>query len=160
MKCDVIDKSKILSEDIYLLDKKTCGKYNMKITKENVLRLISDYKENRSKNISILYDYGLVSHPENAISKNNSPKKISNTIDVFIDKQMEFLSQHEKLEIVKSSFTEMELSYYITCLQNCKSEDYLLEKLDKISRTGLLPIKNSCILKIALAFNIAVLKNK
>lgn len=160
MKCNVIEKSKSLYEDTYLLDKKICEKYNMKITKENVLELIGDLKESRLKNIAMLYDYGLVSNLENSISKNGLSKGFSNKIDNLIDKQSDFLYQYEKMEIVKSSFTETESSYYTTCLQNCKSEDYLLEQLDEMSKTGLSPIKNSCILKIALAFDLAVLKDE
>lgn len=50
-----------------------------------------------------------------------------------------------------------ERKYYSLCLINNNSEQIVTDALG-ISRTGLQPIKQNCILKIALAFHIAVLK--
>ena len=61
------------------------------------------------------------------------------------------------------TFSELEVGdllyvYYEYCLAENYSEDFILEKINKNSRIGLLPIKNSCILKIAFAFNLEVAK--
>ncbi len=53
--------------------------------------------------------------------------------------------------------SEQEKKYYSFCLINNNSEQTVSDFLG-ISRTGLIPIKQNCIIKIALAFHIEVLK--
>lgn len=59
------------------------------------------------------------------------------------------------INTLKNSFTEEELLFYEYCLATNHSEGDVCIKLG-VSKTGLAPIKNSCILKFAIAFNLQV----
>lgn len=150
-------------ETSFMLDKETWEKYDMNATKDNVIDFIRRYKEARTKCMYI------VAFSSNGLTSKLDPNKIfsltrtnnggfaensDNKLDDedFVNNTMPIINR------LKKSFTIEENKYYEFCLETNNSEEYLRNLLNGISKNGLVPIKNSCILKIALAFRIAVKK--
>lgn len=149
--------------ECYVLDKVIWDKYDMKQTKINVVKIIQNYKEMKAKFIYLatLHELGLTAYNiENVHNKISSGNNFTDKIDVKMDIENELQIKKSILDKLNSSFTENEKKYYDYCLQNNKSEERLRDRLGGLSKLGLLPIKNSCVLKIALAFNKAVTKKK
>ena len=147
--------------ECYVLDKVIWDKYDMKKKKNNVVKIIQNYKELKSKfiHLAVLYELGLTAHnTENIYNRSNSTHGFTDKIDFKIDVENDLNVKTAIFDKLNSSFTEYEKKYYDHCLQNNRSEEQLRDNLGGISKLGLLPIKNSCILKIAFAFNEAVLK--
>ena len=141
----------------YILTKAIWEKYNMIETKKNVVKFIDDYKERRAKSISDYNYYGLSSSfTDSTIKTHNTKGGFSNKVDSLIDEEKELA----KLESVKKTFPYMEQQYYKYCLINNCPECEFAETIGKRSRYGLMSIRNSCILKIALAFDLVVLKDE
>lgn len=153
---NMIEDIEVNGDTTYVLAKTIWDKYDMVETKKNVVRFMEHYKENRAKSMSDYNYYGSNSRfSEVTLKTNYVGGGFSNKIDALIDEEKEW----EKLESVKKTFPHIEQQYYKCCLENNCPEYEFAETIGKMSRYGLLPIKNSCILKIALAFNIAVLKD-
>lgn len=156
-----IKKYEVMYNECYVLDKVIWDKYDMKQTKTNVVKIIQNYKELKSKfmHLAVLHELGITAHNIDSIhSKTNSINSFTNKIDTKLDIEKELDIESAIFDKLNSSFTEYEKIYYDYCLQNNKSEEQLRNNIG-ISKLGLLPIKNSCILKIALAFDKAVLNN-
>lgn len=144
----------------YSISKSVVDKYEFIKTKENVEQLINEYKtakfeylasNNALEKLSILYQPKYEQHINNANDKlgRNVAKKLDskNTIESF----------DAILNPLTKLFSNEEKKYYDLCLINNNSEQFTSDLLG-ISRTGLQTIKRSCILKIALAFHVAVMK--
>lgn len=158
---DDVGKYEKLYSECYVLDKVIWDKYDMKLTKINVVKIIQNYKELKSKYIHLaaLNELGLTAHNiENIHSKNFSNNTFNEKIDIKIDLENDLKFKAAIFDKLNNCFTEDEKQYYDYCLQNNKSEEHLRNHLGGLSKLGLLPIKNSCILKIALAFDKAVVK--
>lgn len=148
----------------YFLDKEITEKFDMNKTKEKVIQFILDYKIIKSRNIKslILRDSGLTYKlDQNKVSNgSNRNHSFSDNSDLYLDTKDMLLEIEPIIETLRKNFSPEEKKYYDCCLANKYSEEYVCNVIrNGISRTGLLPIKNSCILKIALAFNIAIEKN-
>ena len=63
----------------------------------------------------------------------------------------------EKITLVTELMTEEEKIYYTYCLYNSYKEYQVYQEIG-CSRNGLFPIKRSCIIKFACAFDIEVYK--
>ena len=147
----------VCNDKTYVLDKIIWSKYDMVETKNRVITLLVNMKENRARGIYAIINCNLNSNIRKTVSiKGNRKGSFSDKVDKLIDQE----NNEKILNKVKQTFTELELKYYIYCLENNRSEQSFIEIVENISKIGLRPIKYSCILKIALAFNIAVLKNK
>lgn len=154
-----------ISETSYVLDKTIWDRYEMNLTKKNVIEFLSEYKE--AKTISLNYmmsSEGLIAsyNFDNPISmcKSFNIGGFSNSIDKKIDGDKIIERYDLVINSLLGTFTIKERQYYDYCLINNNPEVYFREiVLGGLSKHGLLPIKNSCILKIALAFNIAILNN-
>ena len=160
---DDVEKYEKLYSECYVLDKVIWDKYDMKQTKVNVVELIRNYKELKSKYIHLAAsnELGLTAHNiENIHSKSFSKNRFNEKIDIQIEMEKDLKIKAAILDKLNKCFTENEKQYYDYCLQNNKSEERLRDRLGGLSKLGLLPIKNSCVLKIALAFNKAVTKKK
>lgn len=156
-----VKKYENMYSECYVLDKVIWDKYDMKHTKINVVKIIQSYKELKSKLIHLvaLHDLGLTAHNFDTIcNKSNSNVSFADKIDIKLDLEKKLDFETAIFDKLNASFTELEKKYFDYCLQNNKSEEQLLNNIGGLSKLGLLPIKNSCILKIALAFNVAVLK--
>lgn len=150
-------------ETSYMLDKETWEKYDMNVTKNNVIDFIRKYKEARTKCMYI------VAFSSNGLTSKLDPNKIfsltrannggfAENSDSKLDSEDFVNNTMPIINRLKKSFTIEENKYYEFCLEANNSEEYLRNLLNGISKNGLIPIKNSCILKIALAFRIAVEK--
>ena len=135
-------------------------KYDFQKTKENVEELISEYKkakfeclvsENALSKITTCYQ------PKYNQSSFNSQDKLGSNVAKNIDSK-EMIGYFE--DIFNPLFTLLtmeERKFYSLGLINNNSEQFICDIIG-ISRTGLQPIKQNCILKIALSFHIAILK--
>lgn len=147
----------------YFLDKEIVGRFDMNKTKENVIKFINDYKVIKARNIKslILRDSGLTYKldPNKVSNSGNRNHSFSDNSDTYLDTTDKLLEIEPIIETLRKSFSPEEKKYYDCCLANKYSEEYVCNIIKNgISRTGLIPIKNSCILKIALAFDIAIEK--
>lgn len=144
----------------YIFTSKQIAKYDMVRTKENVEELVSEYKQAKFwffasekvlKNINSYYEPKYNQHTANA----NDKIGVSVPIKLDADK---FIVDYERIiDPLLETLSEEEKKYYSYCLSNELSEQILADNLG-VSRTGLQPIKNNCILKIGLAFQIAIRK--
>lgn len=140
----------------YIFSKKEIEKYNVQKTKENVDELISKYKEAKYSyfaSTKALENISSCFKPKNIQTKIHD--KIGENISKKIDSENFIKSYDEVLNPLLETLTHEEKKYYLHCLVSEKSEQTLADSLG-ISRTGLKNIKNNCILKIALTFQIAV----
>lgn len=150
----------------YVLDKKIWIKYDMISTKENVISFLLTYKEAKARCIKAAVS------SLGGLTTNFDPNKV---ILGFISKKGGFAVSTEKridaenfvavtkpiLDEMYVTFTVEEKKYYDWCLATNNSEDsFRRNVLNGISKNGLLPIKNSCILKVAFAFELDVLKEE
>lgn len=153
---NLVEEKDIYADKTYVLDKIIWSKYDMVETKNRVISFLVDLKENRAKGIYAIINSNLNSNIKNGVSvKSNRKGSFSNKVDKLIDQE----NNEKILANVKQTFPELELKYYIYCLENNNSEQNFIDIVN-ISKIGLRPIKYSCILKIALAFDLAVLKEK
>jgi len=143
----------------YLLDKKIWEQYNMAITREKVIDCLKNYKEARALSVqAVTYmSSNLTSKldPNKVFSSVRSNTSFANTSDEIIDAEDLVRAMTPIINTLKNSFTEEELLFYEYCLATNHSEGDICIKMG-ISKTGLAPIKNSCILKFAFAFNLQV----
>lgn len=147
----------------YLLDKTITDIYNFNETKEFVLDYIKEYKVARAKSFKAMA-FECISSSKFENEKVFSTKlsregKFENKVDDILD-SINFVTTFEKIsEKMKETFTKVEKSYYELCLLSNYSEEYCRMNFSGgLSINGFVPIKKSCILKIALAFGLEVLK--
>lgn len=144
----------------YIMSKEMIDKYDFLKTKENVDDLMSQYKTAKFEFLvsnSILEKVSSCYQPRYNQINTGINDKIGDNVSKKIDSKnlIEYFDAifNPLFEIL----TSQERKYYSLCLINNNSEQTASDILG-ISRTGLQPIKQNCILKIALAFHIAVLK--
>lgn len=142
----------------YVLSRKITEKYDMITTKKNVMLLLSEYLRLQYKYLEIsppkiTYNYEIKSDYQN--------KNMTDNLSYYLDKKLkvetEIKAFYFEIEKVLKNMTREELIVTNYLLLKGNSEESVCEILG-LSRTGLRPIKNSCILKIALAFNLEKLK--
>ena len=144
----------------YALTKEMTEKYNFTQTKENVEDLISEYK---TAKFEYLVSDNVLSRITSSYQKKYEQRNIqlNDKLGTNIGKKIDSKNEIEYFENIFTPLFEMmsanERKYYSLGLINNNSEQFIAEALG-ISKTGLQPIKQTCILKIALAFHIAVLK--
>lgn len=137
-----------------LLDKNFLSKYNLEQTEENVLEIISNYLKAQYKYIDIIPPR-MTSNYEvkyESFNKFNANDTVGKHIEEKIDAEIEIKKFYKVMTNVIKRMNTYERIYYAELLINGKSERYTSDLIG-VSRNGLKPIKNSCILKIALAFN-------
>jgi len=130
----------------------------MKATKENVDMMLDNYVKLQYKFINInppritaVYE----ARYESYVPRKSDPTGYYNQRKFDTDKEIKEL--YSEISDVLNKMTREELLYYNDNLLGKKSEDLTAEKLG-LSRKGLKPIRNSCILKLAMAFGIEELK--
>lgn len=157
---DMFDGNVVNEKEYYIFSNKELENYDIVQTKENVENLFFQYKEAKFtffasekalKNISMNFN---PKYNQNMITANdkvgdNVCKKVDSynfikSFDEVLNPLLEILSPHEK-------------KYYLYCIANENSEQTVADIIG-ISRTGLQPIKNNCILKFGLAFQVAIRK--
>ncbi len=150
-----------INPECFVLEKVVWSKYDMTLTRENVDLFLNEYFEAKSICFKTLF----LSKMTSTIDPNKIfvPSIVNNgghadKVNEKVDAESIIINTEPLLNEVLKTFTPKEKLYYEYCLINKYSEDYIMEKFGNISKNGLLPIKNSCILKLALVFEIAVLK--
>ena len=75
--------------------------------------------------------------------------------DEYIDNKSEYIQVSEKIVLITEMMTEEEKAYFTISLLNGKSDTTAFKEIG-CSNKGLIPIKNSCIVKFACAFNLEI----
>ena len=89
----------------------------------------------------------------------NYGDKVGNKACSKIDNEMEAERIKKDIELLYHKFTDMEKDFFDTVLLKTGTQKELEKKYHK-TKIGMDPIKNSCILKTALHFNVAVMIDK
>lgn len=76
-------------------------------------------------------------------------------LDKYIDDETEYLEKSSIIAKISDMFTVEEYIYFTSCLFKSESERTAYNKIG-CSSTGLVPIKNSCIIKVGIGLKIAV----
>ena len=164
-KVELFKEENNITEESYMIEKVTWEKYDMTKTTSEVKSFIREYKEKKSICIqaNALESSGLTTNLD--INKIFSPIRSNNggfadSVNERIDADRFVKFYKPILEDLFKTFTRKEKVYYDYCLLNNYSEEFTRRILNGLSKNGLQPIKNSCILKIALAISRAVKKDK
>lgn len=150
-----------ITSESYVLDKETCDEYNMTKTKEEVVVFMRKFKKAKASCFKSIVETNLtvkINFNDKVSSSHQNNGGFANMVDNKIDDEKLIESVEPVIKELLKTFTPKEKIYYDYCLANNYSEEYVMRLLGSISKYGLMPIKNSCILKIALAFNLEVLK--
>ena len=139
------------------LTNKEINNYDILKTTNNVLEYLKKYKLLKYKcfdmpQLKISKDFKLI-----YVNDTNYLKDSYNNIDKYIDNKDEYLNINEKLFNISKILNEKELIYFSLCLINSTPE-YKCYKEIGCSNRGIIRIKNSCIIKIALCLNLEVYK--
>lgn len=155
-----VNYDELEQKERYIFSNKEIEKYDIFQTKINVEDLVSEYKEAKFSlmaSTKALENISTYFTPKCSKTTNNSHDKIGDNVAKKIDSDTFIKSYDEVFKPLLETFSPDEKKYYLYCIANENSEQMLADSLG-ISRTGLQPIKNNCILKIGLAFQIAVKK--
>jgi len=123
-----------------------------------VIKFMSNYKKLKCKSfnevpikITTTYKYIYVDERTKGINDYTQ-------IDQYIDNDTEFKRLSKTIVLITQNMSQDEIVYYTVCLYQGKSEYRCTQEIG-CSNTGLIPIKNSCIIKFACAFNLEVYKD-
>lgn len=144
----------------YILTKRILDIYDFQKTKERVEKKIEEYKTAKFKYLvssQMLEQLSQVFDDNGKQFSNTKADKIGNNLCEKIDAERIIDYYEEIFNSVIKLFSKEELTYYSMCLINNASEQYTASFLN-LSVDGLKYIKQNCIIKIALAFHIEVLK--
>ena len=138
-----------------MLSKKDLEDYDLERTFYMVIKFMKKYKRLKCKNynepqIKITTRYKYIFVDESCHSINEYTK-----LDEFIDNKTEYKVLSEKIALVTDLMSEEEKVYFTICLFNGKKEYTAFQEIG-CSNKGLKPIKSSCIVKFACAFDIEV----
>ncbi len=136
-----------------LLDKRFLSFYDLAKTEENVYKIMNNFFRSQYKytnilpprmtpNYEIKYEY---------LSLPSGTDKLGNYVCSRLDTEQEIIAFYNTMAGAISRMNMYEKVYYTELLLNGKSERYTADCIG-VSRNGMTPIKNSCIMKIALAF--------
>lgn len=154
----MIDNEVYLEKE--LLSKNDLIDYDIERTFYMVCKFMRNYKRLSCKNfnaphIKITTTYKYIFVDERTKGINDYTK-----LDEFIDNKTEYTYISSTItSLINELFTEEEKVYYTICLFNGKTESTAFKKIG-CSNKGLIPIKTSCIIKFACAFNLEVYKGQ
>ena len=145
--------------DNELLSKIDLVDYDLDRTYYRVCSFMKKYRRLKSKHydempIKITTKYKFIYVDEG--TKNNNDYT---TIDQYIDNDTDYQKISKRICLVTDTFSQEELVYYTICLYQQKAEYRAIKEIG-CSTCGLTPIKNSCIVKFACAFDIEVYKEE
>lgn len=148
---DLVNNEELM--EYALLDKKFLSNFDLEKTEENVMQIMSDF-------FKAQYKFMRISPPRmtanyeirfESISSVNGSDCIGKYVEAKLDSEKEIIKFYNVMADTIMRMNIDEKVYYTEYLLNGKSERYTAEKIG-VSRKGLGLIKNSCIVKIALAF--------
>lgn len=141
--------------EVELLNKEDLECFDMPRTIYRVEKFIKRYKRLRLKNYS-LPQIKITANYEYVYIDNKNHSNYS-SIDKFLDDEKEYLEISAKLPLITKLMTEEEKVYFTITELNGKSKSRAYNAIG-CSNRGLDPIRNSCLTKVALAFNLEVYK--
>ena len=142
------EKERLEIEKNYLLGQDILTLYDIDKSKENVLSHIRKYKIAKAKCINNMIN-------DNVKANNLEKENVNDKIDaeIFVKSLMPIF------DMLKDTLTKVEKKYFEMCLVSNYSDNFFRDNIcNGLSRNGFYPIKNSCIMKIALAFDLEVVK--
>lgn len=136
------------------------NRYDYELTKINVEKIVSAYSD-------ALYNVKFRPSSIKASKINQVPvfsgfnysDKVSDDVEFICDNEIEASKLKEDIEFAYSRMTKSEQIYWNISVISQASQSTIMNAL-KVSRTGLIPIRDSCIIKFAMIFGIAVLKGQ
>lgn len=154
----VIFERKVNEEyiDNTLLSSNITSQYNYDGCRKNVEKLLDEYARLNFKYINIKppkitsnYEFRYESY----VPRKADP--VGNSVELKFDTELEVKQFYSQISDLVDLMSNDEFKFFTEILLGHKSEDYICEKMG-ISRTGLVPIKTSCVVKMAMAFKIEV----
>ena len=135
-----------------LLDKAFLAQYDLVQTEKNVNDIIMKFLKSQYKYLGIqpprmTTNYEIVY----AIVVNNCYDKVGKYVADKLDTKQDIINFYNVMAGAIERMNTYERVYYTEFLLNKKSERYTADRIG-VSRNGMIPIRNSCILKIAMAF--------
>ena len=138
-----------------MLSKKDLEDYDLERTYYMIIKFLKNYKRLKCKSfnapqikVTTKYKYIFVDEP------NRSPNEYTK-FDEYLDNKTEYMILSEKITLVTELMTEEEVIYFTNCLYKGNKEYQAYQEIG-CSKKGLIPIKSSCIVKFACAFDIEV----
>ena len=149
----IVEKEELLDNE--LLSKIDLVDYDIDRTFFRVCKFMKKYRRLKSKHydempIKITTKYKYIYVDEGTKNINDYTQ-----IDKYIDDSTEYQKLSKHICLVTETFSQEELAYYTICLYQQKPEAQAFKEIG-CSNHGLIPIKNSCIIKFANAFDIEV----
>lgn len=147
----VIESEELM--DYALLDKKFLSNFDLAKTEENVMKIMGDFFKAQYKFLGIKPPRMTSNYEVRFESFSSLTVKdcLGNYIANKLDTEEEIIIFYTIMADTIMRMNMDEKVYYTEYLLNGKSERFTAEKIG-VSRNGIVPIKNSCIVKIALAF--------
>lgn len=144
--------------EVSLLSTKFINKYDMDKTICRLIKFMEEYKklEFQSSSETCLLTAKDFSQIFVDRSFNNDTYF---KVDKKIDAEKEYNEISYKISIINKKMTAEEKAYFSIVFRDMKTE-YVASNIIGRSRNGLKIIRNSCALKIAIAFNLDVLKSE
>lgn len=147
-----------------LLRKSMIKKYDLKKCKELLAELLDEYIRIRYtyKNMNKLgddyYIKGMAYRFSDVPSQNlNYRDRIGDSVAFKVDNENEAEKMQQDIDNLLIKFTDPEKDFFQMVLLQKRAQRVVEDKY-RITKTALEPIKNSCIIKACLHFEIAILK--
>src|SRR5574344_672701 len=148
-----------------LLRNETIREYDVLVSKNKVEEILTEY-------IRARYAYSNIKQIGNEFYNSSTganyefkpemhtirySDRVGNKIAFKVDTENEVIEMEKDFTEMIKLFTEMEKDFFNTVLLGQRSQNIIEEKYN-VTKNGLLSTKQSCILKIAMYFNVAVKK--
>ena len=142
-----------------LLTSNDVQEYDIERSQYMISKFMANYKKLKYKSFKepqmrITTKYKFIFVDESNMSNNQYTK-----LDEYIDSKSEYIELSQKIIIITDMMTEEEKAYFTIALYNGKSDTTAYKEIG-CSNRGLIPIKNSCIVKFACAFGLEIYKGE
>ena len=144
---------------VKILSECTLANFDYKATKHNVDRFFAKYKSMKDKEELVRKRYNAsLSNDNLGIFSSGVSDPVGNKVEQ-LEKYRKFIDTVDKVfELNSCDLTEDEIIIYKKSLIGRTPDEDLLEFLNIESRSSLTPRKKSCIIKVALWFDLEVFK--
>lgn len=148
-----------------LLRKQILEQYDIQACKEEVNSILTEYIRakyayfNVKKQGDSFYGLSSAKNQDLIVSKSNtnSNDSVANKVIYKIDNEIKAEQLKKDIEELYTKFTDQEKDFFDYVLLNGDAQRIVEDKY-RITKSGLEPIKQSCIVKSALHFGVAIMK--
>lgn len=148
-----------------LLRKQILEQYDIQACKEEVNSILTEYIRakyayfNVKKQGDSFYGLSSAKNQDLIVSKSNtnSNDSVTNKVIYKIDNEIKAEQLKKDIEELYTKFTDQEKDFFDYVLLNGDAQRIVEDKY-RITKSGLEPIKQSCIVKSALHFGVAIMK--